>query len=185
MPKEIIPSERITQKIYFLRGKKVMFDRDLAVLYGVETRALNQAVRRNLRRFPEDFMFQLNKKELEIWKSHIVISSQESDPLRSQIVTLKGRGKHSKYVPLAFTEQGVAMLSSVLKSERAIQVNIQIIRTFTTLREMLLTHKELKDKLERLERKYDKQFRVVFQAIKLLIREDAKPKSPLGFTPDR
>lgn len=143
-----------------------MFDRDLAVLYGVETKVLNQAVRRNIKRFPEDFMFQLNQKEAQVF-------------LRSQFVTSSWGG--TRKAPLAFTEQGVAMLSSVLKSERAIQVNIQIIRTFTKLRQMLLTHKELKEKIEKMERKYDKQFRVVFDTIKLLLREDEKPKSAIGF----
>jgi phage regulator Rha-like protein len=118
----IISQELIQQKIYFLRGEKVIFDRDLAVLYGVETKVLNQAVTRNIKRFPIDFMFRLTKKETEIWQS--------------QIVTLI-RGKNIKYTPIVFTEQGVAMLSSVLKSERAIQVNVQIIRTFTQMRKIL------------------------------------------------
>jgi phage regulator Rha-like protein len=118
----IISQELIQQKIYFLRGEKVIFDRDLAVLYGVETKVLNQAVTRNIKRFPIDFMFRLTKKETEIWQS--------------QIVTLI-RGKNIKYTPIVFTEQGVPMLSSVLKSERAIQVNVQIIRTFTQMRKIL------------------------------------------------
>ena len=117
-----VPVERITSKIYLIRGMKVMLDRDLAELYGVETKVLKQAVRRNIKRFPEDFMFELTKSE--------------EKSLRSQIVTLK-RGQHAKYLPFAFTEQGVAMLSSVLNSERAIEVNIQIMRAFTQLRQML------------------------------------------------
>jgi phage regulator Rha-like protein len=150
----IIPQEIIETKIILIRGKKVMLDKNLARLYGVETRALNQAVRRNIARFPEDFMFQLTKEEAE-------------ELLRSQFVTLK-RGQHSKYLPYAFTENGVAMLSSVLNSQRAVQVNIQIMRTFTKLREMLITHKDLKDKIEAMEKKYDYQFKIVFDAIKEL-----------------
>ncbi len=178
----VIPIERIQNRIFYIRSQKVMFDSDLAELYQVETRALNQAVRRNPRRFPEEFMFQLNKREFENWRSQIVMSSSD-DPLRSQFVTLKrGRGKHAKYLPLVFTEQGVAMLSSVLKSERAIQVNIQIMKTFTKLREMLLTHEQLRRKIEAMEKNYDKQFRIVFQTIKLLLKEDERPKSAIGFT---
>ena len=209
MKKQIIPIESIQQKIYYIRGEKVMLDRDLAVLYGVELRTLNQAVKRNKKRFPNDFMFQLNKKEYEILKFHFgtssysgdflrfqngtldrslksqIVTSRSSDKsLRSQFVILEkgpGRGKYPKYLPYAFTEQGVAMLSSVLNSERAIQVNIQIMRTFTKLRKLLATHKELKEKIERMEKKYDKQFRVVFEAIKMLIKEDEKPKKKIGF----
>jgi hypothetical protein len=150
---EIIPNERIIKRIFWLRGKKVMFDSELATMYGVETKVFNQAVKRNIERFPEDFMFQLTVKEFEL--------------LRSQIVTSRWGG--SRYLPYAFTEQGVAMLSSVLKSKRAIQVNIHIMRVFTELREMLLTHKDLREKIEKMERKYDKQFRVVFETIKQLL----------------
>ena len=117
-----IPSERIISRIFLIRGKKIMVDRDLAELYGVETRVLNQAVRRNIERFPSDFMFQLDKKETDIWKSQIVMSTADKKGLRK--------------IPLVFTEQGVAMLSGVLNSKRAIMVNIQIIRTFTQLREL-------------------------------------------------
>ena len=126
-----VPAERITGKIYLIRGTKVMLDSDLAELYGVETRVLKQAVRRNISRFPADFMFELTKKEYQ--------------SLRSQDVILK-RGQHSKYPPFAFSEQGVAMLSSTLNSERAIQVNIQIMRAFIRLRQMIATHKDLKKK---------------------------------------
>jgi len=155
------------QKIYLIRREKVMFDRDLAVLYGVETRALKQAVRRNRKRFPTDFMFQLNKDEFEIWRSQIVMSKSERQGLR--------------WLPFVFTEQGVAMLSTVLKSERAIQVNIQIMRTFTQLRKMLASNKELKEKVETMEKKYDKKFKVVFEIIGLLLKEDAKPVKRIGF----
>jgi len=144
-----------------------MLDRDLALLYGVETRALNQAVRRNIKRFPEDFMFQLTKEEMEIWKSQIVISNKERMGLRKR--------------PYAFTENGVAMLSSVLNSERAITVNIQIMRTFTRLREMLATHKELARRLDELEKKYDAQFKVVFDALRQLMAVPEPKKKRIGF----
>ena len=163
----LLPQETIESKIFFLRGKRVMLDRDLAILYGVETRALNQAVRRNMRRFPEDFMFQLTKEEMESWKSQIVISNREKMGLRRR--------------PYAFTEQGVAMLSSVLNSDRAIQVNIQIMRTFTKLREMLMAHKDLKRKIEDMEKKYDYQFKIVFDAIKQLLEPPTEPKGKIGF----
>ena len=160
-----VPVERITNKIYFIRNKKVMLDRDLAELYCVETRVLNQAVSRNIERFPEDFMFSLNRDEI-MGISQIVISSEI---------------KFSKRVR-CFTEQGVAMLSSVLRSKRAIQVNIQIMRAFTQLRQMLSTHKDLKRKIESMEKKYDQQFQVVFEAIKQLLTEEGKPKKKIGFT---
>jgi len=131
----LIPLEAIERRIFLIRGEKVMLDRDLAELYGVEVRTLKQAVRRNLQRFPVDFMFELTKEE-ELF-------------LRSQSVTLKGRGRHSKYLAFAFTEQGVAMLSSVLKSERAIEVNIAIMRAFVQMRQMVATHEDLKEKSRR------------------------------------
>lgn len=159
--------ERIIQKIYWIRDRKVMLDRDLADLYGVKTKALKQAVRRNMRRFPEDFMFELSREEFENW--------------RSQIVTSKADRMGLRYRPMAFTEQGVAMLSSVLNSERAIQVNIQIMRAFTRLREMLAGHKDLKRKIEDMERRYDSQFRVVFDAIRQLLEGETRPRSKIGF----
>ncbi|KPK31284.1 MAG: DNA-binding protein [Nitrospira bacterium SG8_35_1] len=161
----MLPAEAITSKIYIIRGHKVMLDRDLAELYRVETKALKQAVRRNNRRFPVDFMFSL--------------SNQEVKNLRSQIVTSSWGG--SRYLPMAFTEQGVAMLSSVLNSERAIQVNIQIMRAFTKLRKMLGGYEELQKKIEAMESKYDEQFRIVFEAIKQLLHEDDQPKRKIGF----
>jgi phage regulator Rha-like protein len=165
----IIPSERIESKIYLIRGKKVMLDRDLAALYEVETRQLNQAVKRNLDRFPPEFMFQLTKEEMENWKSQIVISNRERMGLRKP--------------PLAFTDYGVLMLSSVLNSDRAIQVNIQIIKTFTRLRELVATNKEILEKIERMEKKYDEQFRVVFEAIRrLLTTPEEPPKRRIGFS---
>jgi hypothetical protein len=163
----IVPMERITSKIYVIRDTRVMLDRDLAELYGVETKVLKQAVRRNIKRFPEDFMFELAKEEFENWRSQFVTSNRDKMGLR--------------YRPMAFTEQGVAMLSSVLNSDRAIQVNILITRAFTQLRRMLSTHEELKRKIESMEKKYDRQFRVVFEAIKQLIDAKDKPKRKIGF----
>ena len=162
----LIPIEVIKERIFFIRGERVMIDRDLAELYGVETKQLKRQVRRNIDRFPEDFMFELTKEEYDV--------------LRRQFGTLK-RGRHAKYPPLAFTEQGVAMLSSVLNSNRAIQVNIAIMRTFTRLRKMLATHAELKKKIEEMEEKYDEQFRVVFEALRQLLEADEKPKRKIGF----
>ena len=143
-----------------------MLDRDLAMLYEVETRALKQAVRRNIQRFPEDFMFELTENE-EL-------------SLRSQNVTLK-RGEHSKYLSFAFTEQGVAMLSSVLRSERAIQVNIQIMRTFTKLRHMIAGHEELKKAIEELKKQTDERFEVVFTVLDKLLADDQNSKKKIGF----
>lgn len=164
---EIVPQTLIESKILIIRDKKVMLDRDLAMLYSVETREINQAVLRNIKRFPEDFMFQLTKEEMGNWKSQIVISNKEKMGLRKR--------------PYAFTENGVAMLSSVLNSDRAIAVNIQIMRTFTKIKEMLSTHKELKRKVEEMEKKYDYQFKVVFDAIKRLIEPSQKDKKRIGF----
>jgi len=151
-----------------IRGHKVMLDDDLADLYDVQTKVFNQAVRRNRNRFPSDFMFQLTDREY--------------DSLRSQIVTLNsGRGRHRKYLPYAFTEQGVAMLSSVLRSNRAVQVNIEIMRAFVRLREVLATHKDLAAKLEAIEKKYDAQFKVVFDAIRQLMIPPEPKKRKIGF----
>jgi len=152
---QILPDEKIINNIFVIRNKKVMIDRDLAELYGVETRVLNQAVRRNTKRFPEDFMFQMTTEEFNNWKSQIVISKKEKMGLRKP--------------PLVFTEQGVAMLSSVLNSERAITVNIQIIRVFTKMRELLETHQEILKKLDELERKdieHDDKIMLIFEYIK-------------------
>ena len=164
---DIVSMERITGKIYLIRNKKVMMDRDLAELYGVETGQLKRAVRRNIERFPQDFMFELTKQELEDW--------------RCQFGTSKNVKMGLRYLPMVFTELGVAMLSSVLNSERAIQVNIAIMRAFTELRRMLSTHEELMRKIEAMERKYDHQFSVVFEAIKQLIDNESKPKKKIGF----
>lgn len=149
-------SDQIESGILLIRGCRVMLDEDLAALYEVQVKALNQSVRRNIERFPGDFMFQL--------------TSEEAAALRSQSVTLKkGRGEHRKYPPMAFTEQGVAMLSSVLRSKRAVLVNVEIMRTFVRLRQMLNANADLARKLAALEDKYDAQFKVVFEAIRELM----------------
>ena len=159
----LIPAEKIEGAILLIRGQKVILDRDLAALYGVETRVLVQAVKRNLRRFPHDFMFQLSRDELEKWRSHFVISNPSARmALRRQ--------------PYAFTEQGVAMLSSVLHSGRAVDVNIEIMRAFVRLRRILSTHADLARKLKAIEKKYDAQFKVVFDAIRALMA----PREPEG-----
>jgi len=163
---DLVPVERITKKIFLIRDQKVMLDRDLADLYNVQTKVLKQAVRRNIDRFPRDFMFELIKDEFE--------------NLRSQIVTSSWGG--ARYLPMAFTEQGVAMLSSVLNSKRAIQVNIQIMRAFNKLRQLLSTHEDLKKKIETMEKKYDENFKIVFEAIKQLLETDDKPRKKIGFT---
>ncbi len=166
----LISVEVITSKIFFIRGRKVMLDSDLALLYGVQTKRLNEQVKRNKKRFPEDFMFQLTSKE----KDEVVANCDHLKFL-----------KFSPHLPLAFTEQGVAMLSGVLNSDRAIKVNIQIMRAFTQLRRMLLTNRDLRRKIEEMERKYDKQFAIVFQAIKeLLMPPEEKQKRKVGFHAD-
>jgi len=164
--KSLIPVDRIEKAILLIRGQKVMLDADLAELYGVETRVLVQAVKRNIERFPEDFMFQLSQEEFTI--------------LRSQIVTSSDWGGR-RYRPYAFTEQGVAMLSSVLRSQRAIQVNIEIMRAFIRLRRMLASHVELARKLDALEKKYDAQFKQVFEAIRQLMAPPKPKRRPIGF----
>jgi len=163
----VVPTETIISKIVILRGEKVLLDRDLAELYGVKTKALKQAVRRNIRRFPDDFMFELTKEEFEDWRSQFVTSNRDKMGLR--------------YKPMAFTEQGVAMLSSVLNSNRAIEVNIAIMRAFVQLRKMISSHADLERKLVALEKKYDQQFRVVFDAIRALMAPPERPKKKIGF----
>jgi len=170
---EVVPYEQIEGKIYLLRGKKVMLDRDLAVLYGVETKVLNQAVRRNFERFPEDFMFVLSEIEAKISRSQIVTLNEENRKTK--------QGSNIKYPPVAFTEQGVAMLSGVLNSPRAIAVNIQIIRTFAKLREMIQENDYLRRKLEVLEKDYDEKFAIVFDAIRRLLDSDDQPEVEIGF----
>ena len=167
--KFVVPTDIIASKIYFIRNQKIMLDRDLAELYGVDTAQLKRAVRRNRDRFPDDFMFELSKSEM--------------DDLRCQFGTSKWGG--TRYKSFAFTEQGVAMLSGVLKSDRAIKVNIQIMRTFTKLRDMLTSHADLKQKIEDMEKRDDEQFRIVFEAITQLIEEDAKPKKKIGYIKEK
>jgi ORF6N domain len=164
--KTIIPSEVIEKRIFIIRGQKVILDFHIAELYQVETKALKRAVKRNRARFPSDFLFELTQ--------------QEYTALRYQLGTLK-RGEHSKYLPFAFTEQGIAMLSGVLGSPRAVQVNIAIMRSFVKLREVLATHKDLVRKLAELESKYDAQFSVVFDAIRQLMKTPEYPKKEIGF----
>jgi len=166
---DLVPNERVENKIYLIRGQKVMLDRDLAELYGVPNKALVQAIKRNMERFPEDFMFQLTTEEFK--------------NLRSQIVTSSWGGR--RYLPYVFTEQGVAMLSSVLRSKRAIMVNVHIMRVFARLREILSTHEDLRRKIEAMEKKYDQQFQVVFKAIKALIDKPEKKIMKIGFLRDR
>lgn len=161
-----MPSARIERCIHVIRGCKVILDQELADLYQVENKALLQSMKRNIDRFPADFMFQSTKEE---WGHS-----------RSQIVTSSGWGGR-RYAPYAFTEQGVAMLSSVLRSKRAVQVNIQIMRTFVRLRQLLATHEDLARKLEALERRYDGRFRIVFEAIRQLMEPPAEPKRRIGF----
>ena len=163
----LIPIERIEKAIYLIRGEKVMLDRDLAALYDVSTKALKQAVRRNTNRFPPDFMFVLNKNEFEAW--------------RSQFVTSKADRMGLRYPPMAFTEHGILMLSSVLNSERAVQVNIEIMRAFVRLRQMLASNSELSRRLNELEGKYDRQFKVVFDAIRQLMSPTVSPRKEIGF----
>ncbi len=178
MKTAVLTSESaIVNRIYLIRGKKVMLDKDLAEMYGVETRVMNQAVRRNRRRSPEDFMFQMTLKELSEWKSQVTTSRRERIGLRKQ--------------PLAFTEQGVAMLSSVLNSETAIEVNIRIIRVFTRMREVLFSNKKILLKLERMERKalqqdvklnkHEKELQLIFTALKELLNPKIVPMRKIGF----
>lgn len=169
--KKPVSPEEITEKILLFRDKKVMVDTDLAKLYGVPTKSLNLAVKRNIDRFPLDFMFRLDEKEAET--------------LRLQIETSKeGRGGR-RYLPYVFTEQGVAMLSSVLNSKRAIQVNIEIMRAFAKIREMILSYRELQKKINEMEQKYDKNFSAVFEALRELINPPEKPRRLIGFKPHK
>jgi hypothetical protein len=165
-PQTVIPIERIASRIYLIRKQKVMLDSDLAALYAVPAKRLNEQFKRNRERFPEDFAFQLTQ--------------QEYHALRSQIATIKraGRGEHRKYLPYAFTEQGVAMLSSVLRSQRAVQVNIAIVRTFVKLRQILASHRELARKIEQ----HDQQIALLFDTVqKLLTPPDPPKKNPIGY----
>jgi hypothetical protein len=168
MKPTLINTDIISTKIYFFREEKVLLDIDLAQLYCVEVKRLKEAVRRNIARFPADFMFELTDEE---WQ-----------PLRTQIASLKkGRGNYPKYPPFAFTEQGVAVLSGILNSPRAIETNIAIMRTFVELRKWMQSNKELAAKIKQLENKYDEQFKTVFDAISQLIQQETKKPRPIGF----
>ena len=165
---DIVPIEKIADRIYQIRGVKVLLDRDLAELYGVETKRLKEQVKRNMERFPGDFMFELTKKELTNWRSQFATSNKEIMGLRVP--------------PFAFTEQGVAMLSSVLSSKRAIQVNIQIMRTFTKLRQAFLDNKDLRKEVEELKQISEERFQVVFETLGQLLTVKDKQKKKIGFT---
>ncbi|MCE5186004.1 MAG: ORF6N domain-containing protein [Planctomycetaceae bacterium] len=163
----IVPVERIRWCIFMLRGDKVMLDRDLAELYGVDTKVLNQAVKRNKERFPEDFMFKLDKQEAD----QLVTNCDRFEPM-----------KHAGTTPYAFTEQGIAMLSSVLRSKRAVEVNIAIMRTFVQLRRILADNAMLREKIEAIEKKYDEQFQQVFAVLQAMVAEEEQPpKPPIGY----
>jgi phage regulator Rha-like protein len=166
MPGQIVADETLVSRIIVIRGLKVMLDRDLAELYGVDVRHLKRQVRRHIERFPGDFMFELT------W--------EERESLRCHFGTLE-RGEHAKYKPFAFTEHGILMLSSVLNSPRAIQVNIRIMRTFTRLREMALGYKDLKEKIDAMEAKYDGRFAIVFKALKKMIEPPRRRPQKIGF----
>ena len=193
VPLSLIP-DQLTPLVIRLRRENVILDSDIAELYGVATKVLNQAVKRNIDRFPSDFMFQLTEEEIENLRSQYATSSSGATPSRSQFATLntnKGfsrsqtvtlkRGQNIKYLPYAFTEQGVAMLSSVLRSPRAVEVNIAIMRTFVQLRSLMQSNKLLAEKIEKLEEKYDQNFQIVFDAIEQLIAADSLPTKELGF----
>ena len=187
MPSIIHKPENLVPLVRSIRGEKVLLDFDLAALYGVGTKVLNQAIKRNPDRFPADFMFQLSADEWDRLRSQIVASSKGSDRNWSQIVTSSRKHRGLSYRPYAFTEQGVAMLSSVLRSPRAVEVNIAIMRTFVQLRRLMDSNRDLARKIEAMEDKYDEQFAVVFDAIKRLIAEDegrkGRPKRSIGFLP--
>lgn len=165
-----VPDEVVISKIYVVRGLKVMIDRDLAELYGVETKRLKESVRRNIERFPDDFMFQMDKSEMDQWRTENINRAEDRQGLR--------------YAPFCFTEQGVTMLSCVLNSKRAIEVNIQIIRIFIRLREMVLSHKDILLKLEQLERKFiqqDSDIQAIFKYLKVLLTPRAEPMRRIGY----
>ncbi|WP_316816880.1 ORF6N domain-containing protein [Pedobacter nyackensis] len=165
-----IPDEAVLSKIYILRGQKVMLDRDLAELYGVETKALKQAVRRNITRFPEDFMFEMTREELENWRSQFVTSKEDRQGLR--------------YMPFCFTEHGVLMLSSILNSERAIQVNIHIMRVYTRIRELFLAHKDVFIRVEQVEKqmiKQDQKIELLFSYLNKFLDKEDSPREQIGF----
>lgn len=186
MPAMAPKPEHLARLVHVVRGERVLLDAELAALYGVTTKVLNQAVKRNADRFPEDFMFRLGALEWSGLKSQFVTSNPARGATRPRFVTPSGRGG-TRQLPYAFTEQGVAMLSSVLRSRRAVEVNIAIMRTFVQLRRLMDSNRDLARKIEAMEQRYDEQFAVVFDAIKQLITDDrkrkAQPKRSIGFTP--
>jgi len=174
MKNSIVAAEQITSHIYRVKNQKVILDSDLAILYGVQTKVLNQAVKRNIQRFPKDFMFQLNADE---W----IRLKLDRESLRSHFVTIEKRGSHRKYLPYVFTEHGAVMLASILKSEQAINASILVVRAFVRIREYLLNHKELAQKIEALETNYEQKFSQVFEVIKQLIHQKNEPRESIGF----
>jgi hypothetical protein len=190
MSKEVIPAEQIARRIFYFRGEKVLLDFDLATLYGVATKALNQAVKRNRERFPDDFMFQLTTEEFRILRPQAVTSSPQGTRSKeimknwSQTVTSFRKYRRTKYRPYAFTEEGIAMLSSVLKSKRAVKVNIAIMRAFVKLRSVLETNRELARKFSELEQrvdKHDEEIGAILEAIRQLMAPPEKPRREIGF----
>jgi hypothetical protein len=184
MNKEIVPADQIASRIRNFRGEKVLLDFDLAALYGVETRVLNQAVKRNADRFPSDFMFQLSVEETEMISQRVTSSMGQTVSDSSQIVMSPGKHRGKRYRPYAFTEQGVAMLSSVLNSERAIKVNIAIMRAFVKLRQILETNRELAKKFSELEQrvgKHDEEIDAILEAIRQLMAPPDRPRREIGF----
>lgn len=182
LPKQTLSAAQVERRIFLIRGQKVMLDSDLAKLYGVPTKRLNEQVRRNATRFPVGFMFQLTSREAQFLRSQIATSN-----LRSQIVISNRKRGGRRYLPYAFTEQGVAMLSSVLNNERAVQVNIAIMRAFVKLRRMLATHRKLAQKLMELERRmanHDEQIRSIFDAIRQLMAPSESSGRKIGFQPE-
>ncbi|MCK4407165.1 MAG: ORF6N domain-containing protein [Bacteroidales bacterium] len=182
----ILKEENIVERIFFIRGHKVMIDSDLAHLYGVATGRLNEQVKRNSKRFPADFMFRLTKEEWENLKSQIALSSLQSKSLKSQnaisITTdTKADWGGRRKLPYVFTEHGTVMLASVLNSEIAVNASIYIVRAFIKLREILFSHKKLERKIEQIENKYDNQFKIIFETIKQLIQHKQTPRKPIGY----
>jgi hypothetical protein len=176
---KVVPIQQVENLIYLIRGQKVMLDSDLAALYGVEARTLNQAVKRNIERFPEDFMFRLSQSETKlVMRSEIVITPPANS---SQTVMSSRKHRGLAYRPYVFTEQGIAMLSSVLRSPRAVQVNIEIMRAFVRIRQWLASNAELSERLDALEKKYDAQFKAVFDAFRELVKPVNSPKKEIGF----
>jgi len=171
----------IQKRIFEIRGHRVMLDFYLAELYNVETRVLNQAVKRNKNRFPIDFMFQLSKSEWEKWKSQIVLSSKSESGNSSQLVMSSKKHRGSKYIPYVFTEHGVAMLSSVLRSKKAVEVNISIMRAFILLRQYAISHKELLKKIKELEKKYDHNFAEIYEALNSLLNPPPVKRKKVGY----